>query len=82
MKKSEIFDTITRKVAEICEVDFKDLTSGVTGRDVVDARILCVQFLWRIGFSNEEYAYLAGAIAQKMFKIARQFMCDCCRKKR
>lgn len=35
-----------------------------------------------IDIHGEEYAYLAGAIAQKMFKVARQFMCDCCRKKR
>lgn len=56
MKKSEIFDTIQRKVVEICEVNFQEFTSGVKGHDVVDARILCVQFLWRVGFSNEEIA--------------------------
>lgn len=56
MRKSEIFDTITRQVAEICEVDYAELANGSKGHDVVDARILCVQYLWRIGFSNEEIA--------------------------
>lgn len=36
----------------------------------------------RIDVHGEEYAYLAGAIAQKMFPVGRQFMCDCCRGKR
>lgn len=56
MKKSEIFDAIQREVVEICEIDFDEFTSGVKGHDVVDARIICVQFLWRVGFSNEEIA--------------------------
>lgn len=56
MKKSEIFDAIQRKVVEICEIDFDEFTGGVKGHDVVDARIICVQYLWRVGFSNEEIA--------------------------
>lgn len=56
MKKSEIFDAIQVNVAKICEVDFDEFTSGVQSHDVVDARIICVQFLWRVGFSNEEIA--------------------------
>lgn len=35
-----------------------------------------------IGLRGEEYAYLAGGIAQKMFGVARKFLCDCCRKKK
>ena len=34
-----------------------------------------------IDVNSEEYAYLAGAIAQQMFKVAKRFMCDCCRNK-
>lgn len=30
---------------------------------------------------GEEYQYLTGAIGQKMFKIAKQFLCEHCRKK-
>lgn len=37
---------------------------------------------YHIDIHGEEYAYLAGAIAQHMFRVARRFMCDCCRKKR
>lgn len=32
-----------------------------------------------IDVHGEEYACLAGAIAQKMFGVGRRFMCDCCR---
>lgn len=35
-----------------------------------------------IDVHGEEYAYLAGAIAQHMFSVARKFMCECCRRKR
>ena len=30
---------------------------------------------------GEEFRYLTGAIGQKMFKIAKRFMCDHCRSK-
>lgn len=30
---------------------------------------------------GEEYQYLTGAIGQKMFKIAKRFLCEHCRKK-
>lgn len=36
---------------------------------------------YHIDVHSEEYAYLAGAIAQQMFKVAKKFMCDCCREK-
>lgn len=29
---------------------------------------------------GEEYQYLTGAIGQKMFKIAKRFLCEHCRK--
>lgn len=30
---------------------------------------------------GEEFQYLAGDIAKKMFSVAKMFLCDCCRKK-
>ena len=30
---------------------------------------------------GEEFQYMAGDIAKKMFPVAKMFMCDCCRKK-
>lgn len=35
-----------------------------------------------IDIHSEEFAYLAGDIAQMMFSVAKRFMCDCCRKRR
>jgi hypothetical protein len=30
---------------------------------------------------GEEFQYMAGDIAKKMFPVAKMFLCDCCRKK-
>ena len=30
---------------------------------------------------GEEYQYMSGDIAKKMFPVAKRFMCECCRKK-
>lgn len=59
MNKSEIFDAVVDKVCELCEVNKDDVMGGVKERDVVDARLLAVQYLRRIGFSNDEVALLA-----------------------
>lgn len=29
---------------------------------------------------GEEYQYLTGEIGRQMFRVGKQFMCDCCRK--
>lgn len=34
-----------------------------------------------INVYSEEYQYLTGEIGRSMFKVAKKFMCDCCRKK-
>lgn len=34
-----------------------------------------------IGPYGEEAAYLAGDVGQRMFPVARRFLCDCCRGK-
>lgn len=36
---------------------------------------------WHIDPFGEEYQYLTGAIGQKMFKIAKKFLCEHCRAK-
>ena len=56
MKKSEIFELVVSKVCEICEVSKDSVIMGVKSQDVVDARVLAVQYLRRIGFSNDEIA--------------------------
>ena len=30
---------------------------------------------------GEEFQYMSGDIAKRMFPVAKRFMCDCCRKK-
>lgn len=56
MKKSEIFDVLLSKVAEKCEVDEEDIVRGCKLQSVVDARVLLVQYLRRIGLSNDDIA--------------------------
>lgn len=57
MKKSDIFNALIAKVCEVCEVR-EDLLLGPTKlQSVVDSRILAVQYLRRIGLSNDEIAY-------------------------
>lgn len=56
MKKSEIFNILLDKVAEVCEVYKEHIISGVKLQAVVDARILMVQYLRRIGLSNDDIA--------------------------
>lgn len=58
MKKSEIFDELVEKICEICEVRKEVLLSGRKLQSVVDARILCVQYLRRIGFSSDDIAII------------------------
>ena len=58
--KSEIYNTIMDKVCEICEIRRSSVTGGSRIQAVVDARILCVQYLRRAGMSFEEIAlYMA-----------------------
>lgn len=35
-----------------------------------------------IDIMSEDYSYLRGEIGQKMFKVARHFLCDECRQKK
>lgn len=56
MKKSELFDTLMNKVCEVCEVRSTDIISGCRSQNVVDARMLLVQYLRKGGLSNDDIA--------------------------
>lgn len=56
MKKSEMFNVIIDKVCEICEVRREDIINGCKLQSVVDARVIAVQYLRRIGLSNDDIA--------------------------
>jgi hypothetical protein len=51
-------------------------SNNVTVEAIVYNRVAALD----IDIFGEEYQYLTGEIGQKMFKIARRFMCDHCRK--
>lgn len=56
MKKSEMFDLMMDEVCQVCEVRKEDVISGRKLQAVVEARVLAVQYLRRIGFSNDDIA--------------------------
>lgn len=58
MKKSEIFYTLLDKVSEVCEVRSEMILKGSRLQAVVDARILVVQYLRRIGLSSDDIALI------------------------
>lgn len=63
MKKSEIFSIILSKVAEVCEVREDSIINGSKLQAVVDARVLTVQYLRRIGLSNDDIALIVFRMA-------------------
>ena len=58
MKKSEMYNLVVDKVCEICEVRRDTVINGRKMQAVVDARILIVQYLKRIGLSSDDIALL------------------------
>lgn len=58
MKKSEMFDIILDKVSEVCEVRKDLIVAGSKMRSVVDARMLAVQYLRRMGLTNDDIALI------------------------
>ena len=58
MKKSEIFDILINKVCDVCEVRVDTLIHGSKLQSVVDARVLSVQYLRRIGLTNDDIALI------------------------
>lgn len=58
MKKSEMYNLVMDKVCEICEVRRDTVINGRKMQAVVDARILIVQYLKRIGLSSDDIALM------------------------
>lgn len=56
MKKSEIFNLVIDEVCEECEVRRDCVIDGNRMQSVVDARILAVQYLRRLGLSSDDIA--------------------------
>lgn len=59
MNKLELFSTIIDEVCCECLVNRADVINNVKLQSVVDARVLCVQYMRRIGLSNDDIAQLA-----------------------
>lgn len=51
-----MFNTILAQVCELCEVDEETLMSGCKQQSYVDARMLCVQYVRRLGMTSDEIA--------------------------
>lgn len=64
MKKSELFDAVLGKVCDVCEVEEDALLSSCKNQDLVDARMLLVHYLKKLGLSNDEIAkiYLCRSV--------------------
>lgn len=58
-----MFDLLLDKVGEVCEVRREDVVNGCKMQSVVDARVLLVQYLRRIGLSNDD---IASIVLRKM----------------
>lgn len=58
MKKSEMFNQLIDKVCDVCEVRRDLVIDGRKMQAVVDARILAVQYLKRIGLSSDDIALI------------------------
>lgn len=56
MKKSEYFNIIMDAVCEECEIRRDSVIKGTRLQSVVDARILCIQAMRRVGLTNEDIA--------------------------
>lgn len=58
MKKSEMFKIILERVCELCEVEQEGVLGGCKQQSYVDARMLCVQYLRRLGLTSDEIAII------------------------
>ena len=56
MKKSDIFNMVLDKVVEVCEVRKESILNRLKVNSVVDARILLVYILRRLGLTNDDIA--------------------------
>lgn len=51
-----MFNTILVQVCDLCEVDAEGVLNGCKQQSYVDARMLCVQYLRRLGMTSDEIA--------------------------
>lgn len=58
MKPSVIFNMLADKVSEVCEIPKDKILSASKSQPLVDARVLLVQYLRRVGFSSDDVARL------------------------
>lgn len=58
MKKSEIFNLLMDKICDVCEVRKESIIGGAKYQTVVDAKVLLVQYLRRLGLTNDEIALI------------------------
>lgn len=58
MRRSEIYDDLMDHVCEICEVRRELVVGDRKLQAVFDARLLAVQYLRRLGMSNDDIALL------------------------
>lgn len=65
MKPSEIFNILADKVSEVCEVRKEEIINGSKVQSVVNARVLLVQYLRRVGLSNDDIARIVLTILNK-----------------
>ncbi len=53
-----MFTTILAQICDLCEVDSEGILNGCKQQSYVDARILCVQYLRRLGMTSDEIAII------------------------
>ena len=58
MTKTEMFDAILDEVCQVCEVKKECILDGTRIQSVVDARILSIQYIRRLGLSNDDIALI------------------------
>lgn len=56
MRKSDMFDAVLTKVCEVCEVLPEEVLNCCKRPNVVDARVLTVQYTKRLGLTSKEIA--------------------------
>lgn len=53
-----MFNDILVQVCDLCEVDAEGVLNGCKQQSYVDARMLCVQYLRRLGMTSDEIAII------------------------
>lgn len=69
MKPTECFDILADKVSEICEVRKEDIINCCKSQNAINGRVLLVQYLRRLGFSNQDIARIVLIKSKKFLNI-------------